>query len=365
MRILFMLGSLDSGGAQRVAVNLCNSFVKKGNDVTIMVTKLRDNLYKVDKKINIVALDNDLSKKGILREKYIINQMKNGILKYNPNVIISFLPEPTARILFLKKINRKICKIPVILSVRNDPKIIYKSKKMNFVMKLFYGASDGYVFQTEEAKMFFNKKIQDKSTIILNPINQDFFITPYNGEREKVFVTVGRLTKQKNHKLLINAFNQFHKKYKDFKLYIYGEGELKDNLQQQIIDLNLEKSVILKGVSKKIQNEINDKYAFILSSDFEGLPNALMEAMALGLPCISTNCTGGGAAMLIENQENGLIIPCGDANELANAMEKLATNIKFAEKMGKEAIKIREKCSNEQITEEWLNYIKDVLVREE
>ena len=100
--------------------------------------------------------------------------------------------------------------------------------------------------------------------------------------------------------------------------------------------------------------------AFVLSSDFEGLPNALMEAMALGLPCISTDCTGGGAATLIENEKNGLLVSRNERDELTKAMARIADNDKLAKKLGEEAIKIREKCSNGQITKEWLDYINKI-----
>ena len=172
MRILFMLGSLDSGGAQRVAVNLCNTFVEKGNEVRILVTKLNGNIYKVNKDINIIELDNDRSKKSIFRERHIIKNIAKEIESYKPNVVISFLPEPTARILFLKKFSRKMRDVPVIISVRNDPKKIYSGIKAKLSMKLLYSVASGYVFQTNEAKAFFDKKIQNKSKIILNPANK-------------------------------------------------------------------------------------------------------------------------------------------------------------------------------------------------
>ena len=360
MKILFMLGSLDSGGAQRVAVNLCNSFVEKNNDVLIMITKMKSNSYKINNKINIVKLDDGKFSK-LIRSFSILRKMKNEIINYAPDVIISFLPEPTARVLFLKKVCKRISEIPVILSVRADPNVIYRSFKRKITMKWLYGISDGYIFQTEEAKRFFSKKIQEKSKIILNPINKDFFIEEFKGEREKTFVTVGRLTKQKNHELLINAFNILHEKYPEFKLYIYGEGELEEDLKDRIKELSLDKNVFLKGTSKRIQDEINNKYSFVLSSDFEGLPNALMEAMALGLPCISTNCTGGGATTLIKDGYNGLIVPVNDTVKLANAMIKLANDYKYAKQLGNEAIKIRDKCSEEIIVSEWLEYINNII----
>lgn len=359
MRILFTLGSLDSGGAQRVAANLCNSFVKKGHSVRILVTKLKENLYKLDDEISVHELDSDQSKKGFFRERNIIKNLSKEIKEYKPTVVISFLPEPTARILFLKKFSKVMKDIPVILSVRADPNVIYKRFKRKMSVKFLYNKADGYVFQTEEAKEFFNKKIQDKSTIILNPINSNFFIKPFEGKREKVFVTVGRLTKQKNHELLISAFNDFQKEYSDYKLYIYGEGELEDKLKNQIKELNLIDKVILKGVSKNIPQELNNKYAFVLSSDFEGLPNALMEAMALGLPSISTDCTGGGARAVINDGVNGIIVPINDEKKLANAMKKIASDSIFAKKLGEEAMKIRDNCSEEAIVREWLNYINE------
>src|SRR5690606_37218842 len=148
---------------------------------------------------------------------------------------------------------------------------------------------------------------------------------------------VGRLHEQKNQQLLVNAFAKISNEYPDYKLEIFGEGELRDLLEEQISKLNLEGKVILRGTTNTLFDEIIDASLFVLSSDFEGMPNALMEAMSLGLPCISTDCKPGGAKELIENKVNGLLSNRLSEKNLYECIKYMLENPTKAEMMGIEA----------------------------
>jgi glycosyltransferase involved in cell wall biosynthesis len=143
--------------------------------------------------------------------------------------------------------------------------------------------------------------------IIPNPINPEFNVKPFSGKRRKIITSVGRLSEQKNQHVLIEAFSRIEKDFPDYELVIYGEGNLRETLENQIKTLKLENKVKLPGVKKNIKNEIYDCSLFVLPSLYEGMPNALMEAMALGLPVISTDCPCGGPRFLIHNY-NGLLV---------------------------------------------------------
>ena len=249
-------------------------------------------------------------------------------------------------------------KIPVILSVRNDPKEEYKNIKRKIFMKILYPLADGYVFQTEEAKEYFSLKIQRKSVVIPNPINEDFIVDkPYDGEREKTIVTIGRIEKQKNQKLLIDAFKEVLKTHGEYKLLIYGEGSLKGKLIKYVEENKMSNNVIFKGKTDNVKREIYKSGIFVLSSNYEGMPNALMEAMLLGVPCISTNCSCGGPRDLIENDENGILIEVNNVDQLIKAINKIIENRDYSKKISINAIKIQKKYDPVKIINLWKKYM--------
>ncbi len=264
----------------------------------------------------------------------------------------------------LKKVSKKLRDIPTIISIRNDPKIEYKNKVVYFLMKNLYKDVDCLVLQTNEAKNFFEKIVKDnnKLHVIPNPINEKFDVnTPYVGERDKTIVTVGRLEKQKNQKLLIDAFKIASEKHNDYKLLLYGKGSLQKQLEEHCENNSLEDKVIFKGQVDNVKEEIYKAGMFVLSSDYEGMPNALMEAMALGLPCISTDCPCGGPRTLIQQNENGILVETNNVEQLSNAINMLIENRELSSKIGYSANKIKESYSVNVIAKKWLNVIESMV----
>lgn len=354
MKIMFNTGCMRKGGSERVISNLANYLVED-NSITIVTTVNEKPYYELNKNIKLYSLDSNSSKNFIVKNIKRITRLNRIIKQDKPDIIVSFLPEPSYRILLLKLFKRKL---KVVVSVRNDPKIEYKSKINNLIMRLLYPLANGFVFQTEDAKSYFSQRIQEKSIIIPNPINENFICSPYTGKRDKTIVTVGRLEKQKNHKLLIDAFSDFSKEYNDYKLIIYGDGSLKEELKQQINHLRLQNKVILAGQIDDIKQEIYRAGMFVLTSDYEGMPNALMEAMSLGIPCISTDSSGGGARTLIKNKFNGLLVPINNKKHLVNAMKTIASSKKVAEKLARNARNSMNKYNQKEISSQWYKYIQ-------
>ena len=353
MKILFCIGSLEKGGAERVVSNLANSFVLN-NEVSI-VTTIGQIQYEINNKIKLYSLDSSKLNKKRLNRIVKVKKLYSIIREVRPDVIVSFLREPTFRVLLL----RKFIKTPIIVSVRNDPKIEYKDLKNRIIMKLLYPNADGFVFQTEEAKEYFSKRIKNKSTIIPNPIKKEFIERKlYMGKRDKTIVSVGRLEEQKNHELLIEAFYNINKEIRDYKLIIYGEGTLRGILEDKIKKYGMEDRILLPGVVDNIPERIERAKLFVLSSDFEGMPNALMEAMALGLPCISTNCPCGGPKFLIKNNENGFLVKVGDKNDLKNKIKELINkNNDELTIISKNAKERTRDLAEEKINEKWYEFI--------
>ena len=193
---------------------------------------------------------------------------------------------------------------------------------------------------------------QKKGTVIPNPLSPNL-PKPFHGERKKQFVTFCRIDKQKNLPLMIDSFIEVHKKHPDFILKIYGNGIIEKEIREYIEKNNAQKYIILNDFLKSIHNEILDSYGFISSSDYEGMSNSMLEALAIGLPCICTDCPIGGAKMIIKDGLNGLLVPVKDKEAMVKAINRLIENPELANKLSKEAIKIREKLDQDRICEEW------------
>lgn len=358
MNILINSLTLGRGGTERVIANLSNNSLIQKHNVTIITCAYQESSYDLNEKIKHICLDNAIDE--INQNKFIRfirrrRKLKELIKAIKPDIIMSFLPEPNFLVLSL----RKFVNIPLIISVRNDPKKEYAFLPYKMMMRILYPKADGYVFQTEEAKNYFkfSKDIFAKSIVIPNPVNPDFIEKRYEGQRENIIVSVGRFDEQKNQKLLIRAFSKIANDYMDYKLVIYGEGKLRKDLEDYIKKLKLEDKVFLPGEKHNIKELIYKAKLFVLSSDYEGIPNSLMEAMALGLPVISTDCPVGGPRMLIQNGINGLLTKVNSDEELADAMKKIISNEDFAHKLGNEANKISITLAPEKIYKKWEDYI--------
>lgn len=362
MKILICEGTLSSGGAERVVCNLSNYLVSN-NSIKIISLMKTEMMYDINKNVQYSCIDKKVYRNSKFKFVNIINKIfknikrlinvKKIINEYNPDIILSFLPEPCFITLSLRKKN----KIPIIISVRNDPKIEYQSKLYYTLMKKLYPRADGIIYQTEDAKKYFENILSCPNSIIPNPINPNFIIDTNIENRKKNIVSVGRLQEQKNHKMLITSFSNLSPKFNDYKLIIYGDGYLKESLLKQIDALGLNNRVFLPGNEKNIKEKIYDSSLFVLSSDYEGMPNALMEAMTLGLPVISTDCPCGGPKFLINNNENGILINVNDGKELTSSMEKVLSNIKFAAKLGKNAKKIQKDLAPDVVNKMWHDFI--------
>ena len=353
-KILFYINAINGGGAERVMVNLAKDFANIGVK-TVLVTSFRDSWeYPVDSKVSRLSLeDEQIIQSQIKRNISRISKLRKLLKQEKPDVLVSFMREPNFRAIVAS------LGLPVktIISIRNDPNRSYKGKKNAFIVKCLLPLADGCVFQTEEAKEWFPKRLQKKSAIIYNAVKGDFFNVermPTKGE----IVTCGRLEPQKNHELLIRAFAKCHEVYKDTSLKIYGDGSLKANLQELIDSLGIRDAATLCGSTTNVVEALQRADVFVLSSDYEGMPNALMEAMAVGVPCISTNCPcGGPKALLGSDGLNGTLVPVGDVDKLAQIMESYCKDPNKKKSLGINAKKRANQFRNDVVFQQWNNYI--------
>ena len=365
MKILFMIPALSYSGAPKMLSWVANQMTEKEHEVSVVSFFSDIAEHNLNERVKLHCLNIKQSKKRIIRNTVgmfkTIRALHKYVKSYNPDLIVSFLDSVGYVYLGYNKIfgRRKI-----VVSERVDP---YQYK--GFISKVRFWLmkkATASVFQTDGAREYFKKypKIYGNSTVIPNPVflkediqqnlsNYEVLFT----ERDNRIVTVGRLSlKQKRQDVLIDAFEKVHKIHPELKLVIYGDGESKQSIEDIIKSKNLEDSVVLAGKTLSVEKEIYNARAFVLSSDFEGIPNSLIEALALGVPSVATDCSPGGARLLIKDGENGFLVDRGNSNSLAEKLLELVENEETSNKFSQNAPKIINEFSEEKIASMWENY---------
>lgn len=360
-KYIFYIDSMQLGGANRVMANLVNHFSLIGAEVVLINDIVPDkNMpeYEIEDSVKRIFLDIQ-DKSPVTSNIRRITKLRKTIKAEHTDAVVSFMGPPNIRML-LATIGLKCRKI---VSIRNDPYKEYGDGLAKKITNILFRLADGCVFQTKDASEYFSKTVQQKSKIIFNPVGKQFYGVK-RGDNPKNIVTVGRLFPQKNHVLLIKAFSKLAQEFPDENLIIYGEGDLRSDLEDLVRKLGLENRVFLPGRASNIPEKLAEAKIFVLSSDYEGMPNALMEAMAVGVPVISTDCPCGGPKILVRDGIDGRLVPCGDVEYLANLLcQKL--NDKNIENMGISAKQRAEIFREDKIYRQWEYFISSGIMDEE
>lgn len=376
-----MIENLGEGGAERVMSFLANEFAKRGYDTSIallqenpsIVYKLfndvhvfqvgkkeplvqeRKLLIRAAKKIHWNQLI-QLERKRILCKQIDVSRtkpLKEFLKKNNFDVIISFLVKPNIAV--IRATNGKGSK--VIISERNYP------LRDDFPLALLQLKCDSYskrydycVAQTSEILHMLGQKVESRGVIIENPIDDSLPI--YTGNLRKHIITNYCTFKpQKNLSMLIRAFAKFSVEFPDYTLELYGKGDRSD-LEQLIVELKIENKVSVLPFCACIHEQIKDYAMFVSTSNFEGISNSMIEAMAVGIPTISTDCDGGGARAIIRDHENGILVQKNNEEQLVAAMKEIAKDKNLAKRLSENAVKLRENFSGNRIVQKWVDLIE-------
>ena len=400
--IVFVVGNYKNGGVPMRTTNLANEFAQQGYHSTILVTKdiaenvffeRHDNVSVVSLKEYVSAhLDDEAVKNNIKKRNSKIKTLKklryatklfkncdkklaaeskglrrsenlSVFISNNPGcVYIPFGISYFEDVFYVSKdINTRI-----VYAERNAPEIEFPKDKdeKERIFKMLSKA-DGAILQTEAELDFYNGKLKN-AIVINNPVKANL-PESFNGERRKVVVNFCRIAEQKNLPLMINAFIKFHESHPDYSLEIYGntvepnEELLKRDYLEMISSLNADEYIKILPPRGDIHSIVRDCAMFVSSSDFEGLSNSMIEAMAIGLPCVCTDCLGGGAREMITDSENGLLVPMNDVDALARAMCRMADDKDFSDNCSENAAKIRRTHNVETIAAKWLDAIENFI----
>lgn len=358
MKIIFLYSSMRAGGAERMISGLANYYAQKNIEVSIAVIDDLPSFYPLDPKVELISLG------GYNKSCGVWQAVKNNIRLILATRLTFKTLQPDCAVCFginnllYGLIARGFLNIKVIGSERNNPN--YSGTGYWETMKKIAAPwADGFVFQTTGAKMYYPQSVQKKSEIIPNGIFIDDLsinIVPLSERIPDSICAVGRLHRQKGFDFLIRAFAKFSAANPSYTLTIYGEGIERGKLEDIINDLGLSGRVILAGKITNILEEIAKNKIYVLSSRYEGMPNALIEGMACGCACISTACDFGPSDLIIDGV-NGLLVPVDDLDAMVSALQRLALDYALCEKIAKNAVNIRNTHSMEQIAEQYLAYI--------
>lgn len=358
--IAFYIGSLSKGGAERVFINLTEFFLREGYRVTMVTQYQREDEYPLPQGTKRVLSDITKEETGKSRIKNFCCRARklHRIWKEEkPELVLSCVGKNN----FMTIVTTMFTKTKAVVSVVGEAGEEYPNRLMRMLANLLFPHAAGIVLQTERSRYFFHRKIQKKAVVLPNSLNPDFIRPRFEGGREKRIVAVGRMDANKNHEMMIRAFAAVADRYPQYTLTIYGDGELHAYLQELAKELGVDARVNMPGVIRDVAAQIEKASLFLITSNSEGVSNALIEALAIGLPVIATDVPSGGTAELMTDGVNGLIIPPGDVKALENAMDRLLGNPSYAEKLGRKAAMLQERLAPERVNGLWKEYFDGII----
>ena len=343
LKIMIVSATLYLGGLQKVVCILAN-FLAERHDVTVVYCLDTARRHMISEKCSVCKLPEYDSSAGRLEKAICIRKQARELRELKRRLDIDVAVSLGNIANCLNALSKG--KERVVCCERCNPKQSWKRRL--FLNRLFFLRADHVVFQSEEIRSIFGRRIRSKSTILKNPI---IIPAPANDVRAKKIVALGRLAPQKNHALLIRSFALFHERFPEHRLFIYGEGRLEAQLARQIADLGLTEHVFLKREVPDVHEKIRDAEMFVLSSNFEGMSNALLECMSMGIACISTRCEG--SVDVIRQGENGLLVDIGDEKAMAEAMCALAGDPDLRKRIEQQAKQDLKAFDKDTVSKDW------------
>ncbi len=356
MVLCFCLSTLHHGGAERVVANICNELCKNNTVYIVLLSgQSTESIYDLNNNVHVLSLNKTYNKQ--FKRFHKIKPLVELFKQLNPDAVISFLP-------FVNVICHFACKLAKIVHItseRNDPRRDPKNIVLRLLKEYSMKKSNGLVCQTDEFKEYYLKRGVKNVTVIPNPVFIDACLkTPLAKDRDKKIVYAGRLERQKNVILLIRSFKNIQKKYCNYSLTIYGDGKDKKTLMKYVSHHNIN-NVEFAGPSKEWHRCVNNSRLFVLCSNYEGMPNSLLEALCLCVPCVSTNYGKAGPYFLINNGENGLICKKNSVDDLTHCIERLIESNDLCQQFSNKNAELHKKYDINIISKRWEAFILNTI----
>ncbi|MBQ9696282.1 MAG: glycosyltransferase [Oscillospiraceae bacterium] len=358
--ILFYIATILCGGAERVLVNLANHFAASGYDVCVVTNFAGEDEYQLDSRVTRYILEESESQASrIVKNVTRIRALRRILREQKPDVAVGFMVENNYRLI------AATAGLPMrtVVSVRVAPQTFHTTASRRLLANFMYSLADGVVFQTQEARDFFGRRIRSRSDIIMNQVADVFFREhPQTGN---CLIACGRLVAQKNYPMLLRAFRMVLECFPEEMLRIYGVGELHDTLVEQAQQLGIAEHVQFMGHCSDMPAVLQEAKLLVMTSDYEGMPNAVLEALASSVPVISTDCLGGGPRDVIREGENGYLVPVGDDAALAERICSVLGDPQALARLREGAGRSAQAFRSETVFTAWRGYLERVCGEEE
>ncbi len=354
-KLVVSIATLGSGGAERVLSVLSEFLIDSFDEVQYVMWEKGEAFYEIDKRVKIVSLPELSGRVGRTKQ---LKTFRKYVICEKPDLILSFLtPYNMLALIATLGMRQKI-----VVAERTDPKrLLSGGKPVLWLRDVLYRRACGILTQTEYAKSCYGGKLTSKTKVIYNPVmmSEEYVGKALRTEKDKTLVSVGRLEPVKDQDTMIEAFGTFHRLHPNYKLVIYGEGPAREELENRVKSLGLQECVELPGTSDQVWDKMVSADCFLLTSLAEGMSNAMIEALCLGLPVISTKVAG--ATDFIKDGVNGYLVDIKDTITLAKRMCQIADDAELKYNMGNEAVKAYEELRADKITKQWVDYLNSFM----
>ena len=343
--ILFVINDLDLGGAGKMMKYLVNVASEWFGQVSLVELYATEASKEIPDTVKTYPLG--IETKGVLGFRYkIIKTLRHIVKADKPDIVLTFVSNEC--------VNTRIATLGLdtitCSAERGDP--YTETFPWTVLVKWAYEKSDYCFFQLEHAREFY-PKVRERSFVIPNVFIAKPENTPYTGPRKKTIVGAGRFVVEKGYDVLIKAFAKVHQLHPEYTMTIYGEGPFIDQYHALAKELGVDELISYPGYVKDVAASVREDGIFVLPSRYEGIPNSLIEALSVGIPCVSTDCSPGGPMFLTNGGKNGIIVPIDDVDAMTEAILKIIENPAFAKELEARGPEIVSSLKDEVIREQW------------
>ena len=364
IRVLCVITAMGCGGAERRLADLVNLLIRRGHRVHLRVLQGGSSFFDVDDRVDLEFWERErqIAVTSVGRFSSRVRWLRDNMVVVRPDVVLSFIDVANTTTLMATR----SLSLPVVVAERVHPPAHRIPLHFAILRRFLYPGATRIVLQTEAAARWARTWLPDERIVLIpNPV-----VAPVEGPADRGrgllppggrwLVAMGRLERQKGFDVLISAFRAVAHDHPDWRLVILGEGPERPALAKETIRLGLESRVLLPGTTDTPEDVLRECDVFVLSSRYEGFPNALCEAMACGLPVVSTDCPAG-PREIIRDGLDGILVPPNNSAALAQALSKVMSDRGFRRQLAARATEVVRRFDANRIFDAWETLLREVV----